>query len=178
LDLSQNTELGWLMCNENELTNLDLTLNSNLLYVNCQSNLLESLNIKNGNNTAITNNNFNAYLNPNLTCITVDDEAWSTSNWIYIDAQTSYSTDCAALGLEDRDMASAVRLYPNPVSNVLHIDSKIPLVKVELFSVFGKSVLTISSGFDAISMEHLSHGLYMVKLQFNDGYVIKKLIKK
>ena len=41
---------------------------------------------------------FLADANPNLTCIEVDDVAWSTANWTVagggIDAGVSFSTDC------------------------------------------------------------------------------------
>ena len=39
-------------------------------------------------------NYFYANNNPNLTCIEVDDVNYSTVNWIDIDSQTSFSTDC------------------------------------------------------------------------------------
>jgi len=56
-------------------------------------NSLTSLNVKNGNNTNFTN--FNATNNPNLTCIEVDDAAYSTANWLNIDAASSFSVDCS-----------------------------------------------------------------------------------
>jgi hypothetical protein len=37
---------------------------------------------------------FIATNNPNLTCIQVDDAAYSTTNWTNIDAAASFSTDC------------------------------------------------------------------------------------
>jgi hypothetical protein len=37
---------------------------------------------------------FDATNNPDLTCIQVDDAAYSTTNWTNIDATASFSTDC------------------------------------------------------------------------------------
>ena len=48
--------------------------------------------MKKGNNTALLY--LFAWNNPNLTCIEVDDVAWSNANWTDIDPQTSFSTDC------------------------------------------------------------------------------------
>jgi Leucine-rich repeat (LRR) protein len=93
LDVSQNSVLTTLDVVSNDITTLDLSQNTALQSLNCPSNQLTSLNLKNGNNTAITS--FQAVFNPNLTCIEVDDAAYSTANWTLIDAQTSFSEDCS-----------------------------------------------------------------------------------
>jgi len=93
LDLSQNTALQELNCVSNQLTNIDFSQNTLLNGIDCSSNQLTSLNLKNGNNTAITY--FQAVNNPDLTCIEVDDAAYSTTNWTLIDAQTTFSEDCS-----------------------------------------------------------------------------------
>ena len=91
LDLSNNTSLTELACQGNQLTTLDVSANSNLFGLYCQNNTLTSLNVANGSNTGM---NLNATNNPNLTCIEVDNVAWSDANWTNIDAQTSFSTSC------------------------------------------------------------------------------------
>jgi len=92
LDLSNNNTLVLLYCFNNQLSSLDLTNNTNLTVVQCQSNQLINLNVANGNNPAILN--FTAWNNPNLTCIEVDDAAYSTTNWTQIDATSSFSEEC------------------------------------------------------------------------------------
>ena len=92
LDLSNNTLLQWLDCYSNQIAFLDLTANTELINVQCNSNQLSCVNIKNGFNTNLLT--FNTTLNPNLTCIEVDDVAWSTANWTNIDPQTLFSTYC------------------------------------------------------------------------------------
>ncbi len=71
---------------------LDVTNNGNLTNLVCRDNNLLSLNLANGNNTAIVV--FNALLNPNLTCIQVDDSVWSANNWNNIDPTASFSENC------------------------------------------------------------------------------------
>ncbi len=78
-------------CSGNSLTSLEVHKNSNLIKVLCQNNQLTSMHINNGNNTAISNADFNAINNPNLTCITVDDATWSATNWTNIDVSGSFS---------------------------------------------------------------------------------------
>ena len=94
LDLSQNTALTSVNCSNNQLTSLDLSQNTALTAVNCSNNQLTCLNVKNGNNTNISTFWFLADGNPNLTCIEVDDVAWSNANWTAIDSQMSFSLDC------------------------------------------------------------------------------------
>jgi hypothetical protein len=92
LDVSQNTALTKLWCYSNQLTSLDVSQNTALIELRCEQNQLNCLNVKNGNNS-----NFNylaVFENPDLTCITVDNIAYSTTNWIFIDPQTSFSTNC------------------------------------------------------------------------------------
>ncbi len=93
LDVSNNIKLEYLTCFNNHLTTLDVSANTILFHLSCANNELESLNIKNGNNNA-DNNFFNATGNPNLTCIEVDDVAYSTNNWMHIDNVASFSEAC------------------------------------------------------------------------------------
>lgn len=92
LDVTNNTALTDLLCDLNAISSLDLSQNMSLELLDCSANQLTSLDIKSGNNTTITF--FNASLNANLTCIEVDDAAYSTTNWTLIDAQTSFNEDC------------------------------------------------------------------------------------
>ena len=92
LDLSQNTFLIYLDVMGANLSSLDLSQNTALTTLNVRHNPLTCLNLKNGNNTNFTN--FQGYDTQYLNCIEVDDPAWSTANWTYIDAGTTFSTNC------------------------------------------------------------------------------------
>ena len=92
LNVSQNTALTTLLCHNNSITSLDISANTNLTSFGCDSNPLTYLNVANGNNTNFTS--FFANSVPNLTCVTVDNVAFSTTNWTFIDAQISFSLNC------------------------------------------------------------------------------------
>jgi len=96
LDVSSNVLLENFQCKNNLLTSLEVTQNSNLIILWCEGNLLTTLDVTNGNNTNIGNFQFKAHNNPNLTCITVDDDVWSTANWSNIDAIASFSLNCSS----------------------------------------------------------------------------------
>jgi Leucine-rich repeat (LRR) protein len=81
LELSKNLNLKTLSCYSNKLTKLDISKNTALTTFNCSSNELLSLNLKNGKNTLVLNQKINLTKNPDLTCILVDDLAYSNTNW-------------------------------------------------------------------------------------------------
>jgi hypothetical protein len=77
---------------------LDLSQNTALTILYCNNNQLVCLNVKNGNNLNFVPPSYGPYFcagfNPNLWCIEVDDVAWSNLWWWSIDPQTSFSTNC------------------------------------------------------------------------------------
>lgn len=95
LDVSKNINLTSLYCDYNKLTTLDLSKNTNLNYLICEKNNLINLNLKNGNNTNLVYTYSLLKNNPDLTCIQVDDVAYSDTNWSGIkDLTASYSETC------------------------------------------------------------------------------------
>jgi Leucine-rich repeat (LRR) protein len=94
LDVSPITGLLNLSCRNNLLPSLDISQNSSLTEIWCNDNLFTTLNVANGNNANFLN--FFAANNPNITCIEVDDVAYSATNWTDIDAGASFSTNCNA----------------------------------------------------------------------------------
>ena len=95
LDVSIAISLTDLKCGINQISILNVSNNTALTKLVCDSNQLTNLDVRNGNNTNMV---FYADNNPNLTCINVDDIAWSTANWtVYddnIDSQHYFSTSC------------------------------------------------------------------------------------
>jgi PKD repeat protein len=92
IDLSANFGLKNFYCSYNSITCLDLSNNINLLYLDCSSAGIQKLNVKNANNVNITY--FNSTGNPGLTCIQVDNVAYSSTSWPNHDGSSSFSTDC------------------------------------------------------------------------------------
>ena len=89
--------------------------------------------------------------------------------------------DCdggGVLSIDDELLAKSVRFYPNPAGNYLTIDSDITLTKVEIFSILGKKIKELNKDFKSIPIDDLSKGVYIVRLQSENGLATKKLIKK
>jgi Leucine-rich repeat (LRR) protein len=176
LDVSQNTALIELPCQDNQFTSLDVSQNTALTYLDCRYNQLTSLNVKNGNNTSFTG--FSASTNPDLTCITVDDVAYSTANWTDIDPQTSFSEDCS-LSVGDQELNESISIYPNPVKNSLNISIKQD-GNYSIMAMNGQVVKKgrIAIGENTLDVSSLTQGIYLINLKTDKGNVTKKLILK
>ncbi len=94
IDVSMLSNLNILDLSGNNLTQLDLSPNTVLSQINVSSNNLINFNLQNGNNTSISDSDFNATNNSNLTCIEVDDPTYSFNTWFNKDPQTDFSSEC------------------------------------------------------------------------------------
>lgn len=173
LNLSMNENLDQINCRKNQLTNLDVSKQKLLNFLYCSENKLVSLNIKNGNNTNIAD--IDLVDNPFLTCIQVDNAAYSTTNWTRKDSWASYNTDCNYLSNGDVQK-SALKIYPNPVKNILNIQTSDKLHKVEIYSANGQLVKT--SFLKETNVEALPKGNYVVKILTEKGVRTEKIIKE
>ena len=174
LDLSNNLYLRKLQVTETSLTNLDLSLNTYLEELFCNNNQLATLNIANGNNANISI--FRADNNPDLICIKIDAGFTPPTSWI-TDASASFDENCGtATNVEDY-FTEDVKIYPNPASDYILIQSQDAIQEVILYSVTGAEVKRTTQ--DAISLTDLPNGLYIVKVISNkDEVAVKRFLKK
>jgi len=179
LDTSNNPLLERLDCTFNNLTFLDLSANTNLIDLFCQNNLLTGLDVKNGTNTNI--NLFNASNNPNLTCINVDDAAYSQSQTTWTkDAIANYDTNCPPLSTDEFNTTLSISMYPNPTTGIVHIESKQEISQVIVYNMVGQQVkiFTMHNDQKSIDINELKTGSYFINLQSTSGKTYKKFIVK
>jgi len=180
LDVTANTELVELYCDENRLTgSLDLSNNSLLTEFECQVNKIETLNIKNGTNTNLTGDLFNASDNPDLYCIVVDDIDYSTANWTNIDPASTFKeneTDCENLSIVDNDFELDVTIFPNPTDNYLFIEGNVNPVSITIYNLLGAEVIA-KSNTDKIDVSELSKGVYIINISDGVSQTNRKFIK-
>ena len=180
LDLSHNVNLELFYGPETPFVSLDFSQNPELVRLYCGYNLLIYLNVKNGNNTSIIG--FDARNCFALTCIQVDNAEAANggtepyTNWLKYES-TTYAEDCASLSLDDPIWRNSISLYPNPITNALYIDSKIPLTKIVIYSLNGTRIKEIDPNQKSIQLDNLQIGMYIVKIHTVFGYMAKKLIK-
>jgi hypothetical protein len=74
----------------------------------------------------------------------------------------------------------SIVIYPNPVQDLLHINSKNQINKIQVFDITGRKVMNFetSQTNEDINVSSLSAGTYFVNIQTDAGKLIKKFIKK
>jgi len=82
------------------------------------------------------------------------------------------------LANETFELDKAIELYPNPVTEVLHIQmpSNISIEKVDFYNNLGQLVLETST--PNITTSTLASGVYQVQIATSEGTFHKKIIKK
>jgi hypothetical protein len=185
IDLSNNLGLTKVRGNQNLIEQLDLSLHSSLDYLFLSSNNLTSLNVANGNNVNFqtlsgpggsSSPAFNVTSNQNLTCIQVDDAAWSTTNWTSIDAASSFSESCTTVGVEEEETL-AFGMYPNPTSGELNFTSNQPIEFIEIFNQVGQQI-TVFTNQNAVNITELATGFYTVRITSGTKTGVQRLIKE
>lgn len=92
---------------------------------------------------------------------------------------TSDTIVLAGVGIDElQAIRDAVHIYPNPVADVMHIQSPVA-VDVEVMSIEGRALLRISPAKE-ISLKALAQGIYLVRVYDEEGKLVKvkKVVKK
>lgn len=196
LDLSQNEFLESLYCHNNKISSLDLSLNEKIAFVHCNDNQLTELNLKNGQNALMTGGQtefegetlymegLDATDNSELECIQVDNSGDATAgtspydSWLKDDF-ASYSEDCQSpLDVTEYELDRSVRLLPNPVEDRIHIESSsLSITRVTVYSVLGNTLKDFFTDFHHLEVMDLKPGIYYVRVNLENGAVVKKMIK-
>ncbi|NRD20006.1 T9SS type A sorting domain-containing protein [Winogradskyella eckloniae] len=93
---------------------------------------------------------------------------------------TFYATD--ALSITDVDFSNAIKVYPNPIKDIINIDVTNLNAKVDysIINTLGQELVKgklNSSLLNQIDMSQYQSGVYFVKISTNSNAIIKKLIK-
>ena len=178
LDLSQNSTLAVVYVAGNptnsNLTELDLSNNPALIEVDVYSTQnLSSINIANGNNAAILYAGFLG--NPNLSCIQIDAGFTPPSDIWFKDDTASYTDNCN-LSI-DSQLANEIIIYPNPVSDVLKVNSN-TIKTIEVINLKGQ-LLKQFKDTSSIDVSDLQKGTYFLHVTSDSGLTtVEKFIKK
>jgi len=117
LDVVNNNNLITLICFDNQLTSLNLTQNRSLTSLDCSNNQLCNLNISNGNNNNISLMDFS--FNSNLNCVVVDNINQDHSTWLPVSFSNYVNTPdaCSEFVLVDNLEGFIGPSYTLPIIN-------------------------------------------------------------
>lgn len=181
LDVSTNTQLNTISCSQTNLTTLDLSNNPNLVVILCNTNYsLTYINLKNGNNENISTVFSNFGWLDALETVCLDDAQSALANFIVSEVghPVNFIEECLPTASVATAVADTFTIYPNPVNDVLSINSGLPVGAIQIYSSLGQLVSSCT-GSNTINLSHLGSGIYMVSVtDTNGGTDIQKIIKQ
>ena len=71
----------------------------------------------------------------------------------------------------------AVRVYPNPANDVLHVEAN-GINRIEVIDLAGRIVLTSTQAENTINVSGLANGVYMLRTTTTEGVNVQKIVKK
>jgi hypothetical protein len=91
-------------------------------------------------------------------------------NWIEFDFNGN------SMGLDDNEM-KGLRLFPNPVNEILNLYSEYETFTIEIFDIIGKKIFE-AENLNSINVRHLEEGIYLLKISSGNYKQSKLFIKK
>ncbi|MEZ4911384.1 MAG: SdrD B-like domain-containing protein [Saprospiraceae bacterium] len=85
----------------------------------------------------------------------------------------SFTSDCIS-DTENESLRGKVFIVPNPASNTISLQnySGFKVVRFQMYNSLGAEILTMTSEFNLMSVNHLYSGIYQCRIQFEDGRII------
>jgi glycosidase len=85
-----------------------------------------------------------------------------------------------ATAVSDKTIKSDIRIYPNPVENVVHVQAKEPIKTIELLTLEGKTAKTLqgSSADFSFSLDTLKVGIYLLRVKTQSSVFTEKIVKQ
>lgn len=85
------------------------------------------------------------------------------------------------LNVESYSITDKILIYPNPSNNKLFIESKDKMIQnIQIFSLNGLKIIDeyVNSNYHILNISNLSHGNYIINLNFNNSSESVKIVKK
>ncbi|TVR86756.1 MAG: T9SS C-terminal target domain-containing protein, partial [Saprospirales bacterium] len=93
---------------------------------------------------------------------------------LYVDNVYFSKTPVSISEIEDHQ----IRLFPNPASDMIHIDSEKTINGITIFDYSGKTVLQLENPSNQIDISALPGGMYVVLIEGKDLFTTKKIVIK
>ena len=101
--------------------------------------------------------------------------------------ESEKSEEACATTLEDgiEELASSLRIFPNPANDRLYVETLTPTqtqtqtLTVEIYDAFGRLQSTVNGQQSlSIDVSGLNAGIYIIKINSNEGNIVKQFIKQ
>ena len=136
--------------------------------------------INNGENVAkeseitITATPDNGY---KLKTLTVNGNPFESGNTHIVVADVNIVAEFVSTGIEDF-AAQGINIYPNPVQDILHIETEETITAVSVYNMLGSIVAQNSGDVREINISNLPAGIYMVRVEMGESVGMLQIVKK
>jgi len=82
------------------------------------------------------------------------------------------------LSVGEQVLASNIKIYPNPVQDLLKIDfNNVEVTSIKIYNLLGKQVFEQNGMVDkSINVSNLTSGMYLMKVATNMGQLNKRIV--
>ena len=88
-----------------------------------------------------------------------------------------YSTEFTCLSLSTDDLLkNNITIYPNPVIDLININTSLNIIEVDIYDVLGKRLNFTKINNRKIDMSYFNRGIYVLKIKTEIGIITKKII--
>jgi sulfur carrier protein ThiS len=94
------------------------------------------------------------------------------------DRTTKSVTSTGPSSVEQRVNVTIVSIYPNPVSDVLYIQSAEFVKRAEIYDLQGKLVKTVTTNTQEIPVKNLNPGVYTIRFTTDKGVATQRFVKQ
>lgn len=91
-----------------------------------------------------------------------------------IENNSSMNVTCSTLSLDQND-SFLISIYPNPTQNVININTKLNVDKIEVYDILGSKINQTYS--TTIDLSQYRSGIYFLVIYSNSNQISKKIIK-
>ncbi len=104
-----------------------------------------------------------------------EDGPYGTGFYILLDDVSVSETEVVNVQLAET--TETVNVYPNPVSDILYIKTAELVKQIEVLSVDGKLLKTVTGAVNELPVRDLRSGVYILRITTDKGIAIKRIIK-
>ena len=91
--------------------------------------------------------------------------------------RTNEAQTTVAFPVFTKDITTEVNIYPNPVTDVLYLDTNDHWIKAEIFDIAGRIMRSISLDTSSMNVSELESGTYFIRLKDVDKVGLVKFVK-
>jgi len=91
--------------------------------------------------------------------------------------RTNEAQTTVAFPVYTKDNTTEVNIYPNPVSDILYLDSNDHWTKAEIFDIAGRIMKSISLDRSSMDVRGLESGTYFIRLKDGEKVGVVKFVK-